>query len=720
MSDVRIGAVFDHSLLSLGLNETVDDVKSATSQMQIHFNEVASTAELSGRRMSNAMRQSGTEARGTLALLGEEAGIKLPRHIRNFVAELGPIQGALSAAFLPLAIVGMVSVLKNAGEELGNFIADTFIYTDADKAQYRAIVETNKVLVERAQKVKELSEAYSTIGQSGSRKLETETGDLADKMLVLRRQSNDVLNSLFFLRLENKAGTEEAGRYAQQLALITSNMALLQQQIDNSAKQTESTKKEEGISAGQGAAEAEKRVWDARIQLAESYLKAKKEIEGISAREELASLQNIEELKYEAEKRSLQKRLSLTGAELQDHPEQIASYRTLQGQLEALEYQHAARMKDIAVSSQKAINAEDSGLAIANQQSINQQIERLQQNGFAIAAKGSLNAVRINNEFAQAEFDYKAALAEQEYQLRRDEAERDVAEGRITRGQALAIEKKYLDDSYQALVIAIRRKIAFLNQNDPDYPLQKQKLEQQIAIADRKRHQAEEQLERQHEGRMITIIKGWQQAMASGFQSAIDGMIRGTQSLGQGFSEILLSMLDVLVGTLGQMLAQWITTHIIMKVFGQSTAQAEVQTQVGAAAAIAGANGVASFALAPWPIDMGAPAFGTAMAAAARLFGVLHFEKGGVVPGSGIGDTVPAMLTPGEIVLPRQLSRTVLKMAREGDSDGFGGRGGHITYSPKISALDGKSVARVLRSNNREVVREFKRMNRNGVRFRLA
>ncbi|MDP9267255.1 MAG: hypothetical protein M3P27_02885 [Acidobacteriota bacterium] len=720
MSDVRIAAILDHSLLSLGLNETVADVKSATSQMQVHFNEVASTAELSGRRMSSAMRQSGTEARGSLALLGEEAGLKMPRHIRNFVAALGPVQGALSAAFIPLAIVGMIAVLKNAGDELGKFIADTFIYTDAEKAKLAAIVASNRVLAEHAQKIKDLAAAYSTIGQSGSRKLETETGDLADKMLKLRLQSNDVLNSLYWLRLENKAGSEEAGRYAEKLALITSNMALLQQQIDNSAKEADASKKEEGISAAQGAAEAEKRVWDARIQLAESYLKAKKELEGISARDELAALENIEELKYEAEKRSLQKRLSLTGAELQDHPEQVASYRTLQGQLEALEYQHAARMKDISTTAQKASNAESNALAVANQISLSHHLEGLQQSVFAAGTKASLNALRINNEFAQAELDYKAALAEQEYQLRREEAERDVAEGRISRTQALAIEKKYLDDAYQALVIATRRKLAFLNQNDPDYPLQKQKLEQQIAIADRKRHQTEEQLERQHEGRMVQIIKGWQQAMASGFQTAIDGMIRGTQSLAQGFSEILLSMLDVLVGTLGQMLAQWITTYIIMKIFGQATTQATAQSQISAAAAVAGANGVASMAGAPFPIDLTAPVFGAAMFTAANLYRVFRFAKGGLVPGFGNGDTVPAFLTPGEMVLPKELSRAVVNMAHEG-GDGFGGgRGAHMTYAPKIAALDGKSVGRVLRSNNKEVMREFKRLTRGGVRFRLA
>ena len=42
------------------------------------------------------------------------------------------------------------------------------------------------------------------------------------------------------------------------------------------------------------------------------------------------------------------------------------------------------------------------------------------------------------------------------------------------------------------------------------------------------------------------------------------------------------------------------------------------------------------------------PVFG-----AAAFAGVMAFESGGIVPGFGIGDTVPAMLTPGEGVVPK-------------------------------------------------------------------
>jgi archaellum component FlaC len=49
----------------------------------------------------------------------------------------------------------------------------------------------------------------------------------------------------------------------------------------------------------------------------------------------------------------------------------------------------------------------------------------------------------------------------------------------------------------------------------------------------------------------------------------------------------------------------------------------------------------------------------------ASAFGkVLGFSKGGIVPGSGNGDTVPALLTPGELVIPKDQVAKVTKLLK--------------------------------------------------------
>src|SRR5208282_2316220 len=70
------------------------------------------------------------------------------------------------------------------------------------------------------------------------------------------------------------------------------------------------------------------------------------------------------------------------------------------------------------------------------------------------------------------------------------------------------------------------------------------------------------------------------------------------------------------------------------------------------------------------------------------------FSAGGVVPGAGIGDTVPAMLEPGEMVLPKNVSQNVQKAA--GTSDSAKARSLTVTYAPTVHAVDERGVQDML------------------------
>jgi len=87
-------------------------------------------------------------------------------------------------------------------------------------------------------------------------------------------------------------------------------------------------------------------------------------------------------------------------------------------------------------------------------------------------------------------------------------------------------------------------------------------------------------------------------------------------------------MASSFISSVLKMFEEWLTKHIIMaaldKVFGAGEVVTS-KTKIAALSGEAGAAGVASFAAAPWPIDMGAPAFGAAMAATAASFAL--FEK---------------------------------------------------------------------------------------------
>ena len=95
------------------------------------------------------------------------------------------------------------------------------------------------------------------------------------------------------------------------------------------------------------------------------------------------------------------------------------------------------------------------------------------------------------------------------------------------------------------------------------------------------------------------------------------------------------------------------------------------------------------------------------MAAAA-----LGFNEGGIVPGSGYEDTVPAILTPGEAVLPQPM------VERLSSASASGGDTYHMHYSQTnhLKAWDGSDVKDMLDQHKGEfvkhAVREIRRRHK--------
>jgi len=82
------------------------------------------------------------------------------------------------------------------------------------------------------------------------------------------------------------------------------------------------------------------------------------------------------------------------------------------------------------------------------------------------------------------------------------------------------------------------------------------------------------------------------------------------------------------------------------------------------------------------------------LAGAAAFETMMGFAEGGIVPGVGRGDIVPAMLEPGEGVIPKKL----MDAAKSGDSSASGGNHYHAHIRPTyhLQALDGDGMAKAL------------------------
>ena len=104
--------------------------------------------------------------------------------------------------------------------------------------------------------------------------------------------------------------------------------------------------------------------------------------------------------------------------------------------------------------------------------------------------------------------------------------------------------------------------------------------------------------------------------------------------------------------------------------------------------------------------------------AAGAFASMMAFQDGGVVPGTGVGrgDSVPAMLEPGEGVVPGGVMDGLSKMARSGDMAG-GGTHYHVTTQPTyhLQALDTAGMAKILDTHSatlsKHVSNELRKMN---------
>jgi len=209
-------------------------------------------------------------------------------------------------------------------------------------------------------------------------------------------------------------------------------------------------------------------------------------------------------------------------------------------------------------------------------------------------------------------------------------------------------------------------------------------------------------------------IKDWKRygdQVAGAFKSTMNGMLFQGETWKKGMANIAMTSAEDFIQTaVKKPLDEWVAgnaaklANAVATMLGISTADDAQKTaddkaealktasSIARASAVAGANGIASFAGAPWPIDLGAPGFGSEMALAAMSYGSVTAAAGGWerVP----HDDAPALLHRNEMVLPAHIANPLRDMVSGGGARvGAQGGGGNIT----IQATDARSVSELFR-----------------------
>lgn len=192
----------------------------------------------------------------------------------------------------------------------------------------------------------------------------------------------------------------------------------------------------------------------------------------------------------------------------------------------------------------------------------------------------------------------------------------------------------------------------------------------------------------------------------------IKGLIEGTETWGQAIRNIGEQMLSLVISAIERMVEEWIVNLLIGKTAQSQTAAAQVVSYAG----IAGAAGIASMAGAPWPLDMGAPAFGNAMAAEALGFAAMASLDTGTnyVPGDMV-----AQIHEGERIIPKADNLTLLNALQGGGpgpraGDFNGDFGVHLHGVGDLGSLDGRKIVKALEGAQSHFSKLLKGMHRNG------
>jgi hypothetical protein len=192
-----------------------------SSQLDSKFDDVQPNAEKAFGGAAEAveegtgrMQTSLSEARGEAALLGEEIGVHLPRHVRTFIAELPGVGEALSAAFSATAILFVAQALVQLTEKATNFIANNLIYTQAMKDSNNATIETNKLLLEQSANYDKAKDSLEKFGATG-------TDDMRLKLEALKTQIATTQASVITGEQQNQQQRQITHEYISQTGWLS-------------------------------------------------------------------------------------------------------------------------------------------------------------------------------------------------------------------------------------------------------------------------------------------------------------------------------------------------------------------------------------------------------------------------------------------------------------------------------------------------------------------
>lgn len=278
------------------------------------------------------------EAKGEMALLGEETGVKLPRHIRSFVAELPGVGKAMEAAFSATAALILIQVLVEGAKKLTEFISDTFIFTESMKKSDEVTKEMNKELLLQKDALSKVNKEMEVFGTSGSKKTQIAINDLNEEIKKNKEAFYDANNMVGAYRMGISVATPEAVEKAKiAMVTLTSEAKTQAAALELLTKTFEREQTDELVKGEEQRIAIRRKMADITTEITYQQQRTVIAQQKGGYILEVANEQQKAESLYQTEKSSLQQRLELTKFAGDKEKEQRTA---ILAQLEALEKQH--------------------------------------------------------------------------------------------------------------------------------------------------------------------------------------------------------------------------------------------------------------------------------------------------------------------------------------------------------------------------------------------
>lgn len=657
------------------------------------FDDIKASARSMGGDVRGSMGDVGystTEARHAVMMLGEEFGVHLPRGLTTFISHLGMIGPALEAAFPFLAVALGATLLiehlvklreesdklvesqakmgltvQESFNKLDDKLLEVSIRADELSGNKLGALQKRLELLDHVE-LKDLVAEFGTLDKVSAAVLAQlkahwyESGSGSAGSLHALEEFQRKYDALLATGKKKEAGDLLSGTLASANKVLQIQQQAKDNQAQSGGKSGDYTKYEEAIT----------QLRQMRVGITEKEVTAQQTlVDALSAQVTLSG--KLADITSTEKKNDRTSEAQREEADQQKAAE--AQWRGLEHRISIEEafYRRTKEMKKRA-EEDKHRDAETEA----------RELEAIDRTLTSDAIKQAEIRAKVDEDSAR----HTEKMAELRSAAKSEEA-RHAASG--TTGQKgddarVQMELDTANRLYAIQMQAFANEMGALDVHDQQYLLRLQQLQNR-----------EKELVTKHENE-ITQIK--ERAEEQRNQKILSAEDRFRNEIASGLTQVLMRH-----ETFGQMMVS-IGDQVISGMM-QNAIKSILALNMDKEATAAHAARKAYV----WGDDLGGPILGAALGAVA-FSAVMAYEKGGIVPGAGIGDTVPAMLEPGEAVLPKGLTEGLTNAARSG-SLGGGGDVMHFHHSPvyHLQMIDATGVDKMLKQHGEQFVRHAER-----------